>query len=125
MKIGLSCLILALACSRAQAADCVYPREPSSVPNGKTASKEEMMAGMTAVKEYNNQMTTYLACLDEQMNAAIASAGPEAKPDLIERIKTANAKRHNDAVATLEAHAARFNEEVRAFKSRDKDPKKS
>jgi len=122
MKIGLlSCLLLACVCSLAQAAECVYPREPASVPNGKTATKDEMVAGMTAVKEYNNQMTTYLACLDQQMNVAISNAGPEASAELIQKIKDNNVKKHNDAVATLESHAARFNEEVRAFKSRDKE----
>jgi hypothetical protein len=122
MKIHLlSCLLLAGASNLALAADCVYPREPKGTPNGLTATQEEMVAGMNAVKEYNAKVTEYLACLDDRMKADIASAGPEAPSSAIEQIKAINAKKHNAALEALEAHAARFNEEVRAFKSRDKE----
>jgi precorrin-2 methylase len=124
MKIRLlSCLLLAGVCSLAHAAECAYPRPPTKTPNGLTATQEEMVAGMSAVKEYNTKVTEYLACLDEEMKVAIATAGPEAPADMIERIKANNAKKHNAAIEALEAHAAQFNEEVRTFKSRDKDKK--
>jgi hypothetical protein len=126
MKIRLlSCLLLAGLCNLAQAAECAYPRPPAKTPNGLTATQEEMVAGMSTVKEYNTKVTEYLACLDEEMNAAIANAGPEAPTDLIERIKANNAKKHNAAIEALEAHAAQFNDEVRTFKARDKEKKKS
>ena len=121
----LSCLLLAGAWNLAQAAECVYPREPKNTPNGLTATQEEMVAGMNAVKEYNAKVTEYLACLDERMKADIASAGPEASTAAIEQIKSINAKKHNAAIEALESHAARFNEEVRTFRSRDKDKEKS
>jgi hypothetical protein len=122
MKIHLlSCLLLAGICNLAHAADCVYPRPPTKTPNGLTATQEEMVAGMAAVKEYNAKVTEYLACLDEGMKVAITNAGPEAPADMIERIKANNAKKHNAAIEALEAHAAQFNEQVRTFKSRDKD----
>ena len=125
MKIRLlSCLLLLGACGLAQAVDCTYPRTPTKVPDGNSATQQEMMAGMAEVKEYNAQVTAYLACLDEKMNADIASAGTEATPEVIAQIKSINAKRHNAAIEALESHAARFNQEVRTFKSRDKDKSK-
>ena len=39
---------------------------------------------------------------------------------LIAQIKAINTKRHDAAVQELEAHAARFNEQVRAYKARTK-----
>jgi hypothetical protein len=126
MKIRLlSCLLLMGACGLAQAADCTYPRQPTKVPDGNTATQQEMVASMAEVKEYNAQVTAYLACLDEKMNADIANAGPEAAAEVVAQIKAINAKRHNAAIEALESHAARFNQEVRTFKSRDKDKAKS
>ena len=104
-------------------AECVYPKAPASIPDGKTASEEEMVTGMKAVKDYNAQVTAYLSCLDMQMQTDISAAGAEAPPETIAQIKAINAKRHNAAVEELESHAARFNEQVKAFKGRDKAKK--
>jgi hypothetical protein len=101
-------------------AECVYPKAPGSIPDGKTATEEEMLAGMRAVKEYNTQVTAYLSCLDMQMQTDINNAGTDASPETIAQIKAINAKRHNAAVEELEAHAARFNEQVKVYKAREK-----
>lgn len=122
MKIRmLSGMMLAalLAASYANA-ECVYPKAPASMPDGKTASEEDMVAGMKAVKEYNAAVTAYLNCLEMEMQARITEAGPEAPSDQIVQIKSIHSKRHNAAVEELEAHAARFNEQVRAYKARAK-----
>ena len=101
-------------------AECIYPKAPSDMPNGATATEPEMVAGMKAVKEYNAQVTAYLACLDMKMETDIAAAGADAPADQVAQIKAINAKRHNAAVDELEAHAARFNEQVKAFKNKGK-----
>lgn len=101
-------------------AECVYPRAPSSMPDGATATEQEMIEGMKAVKDYNSQVTGYLNCLDMEMQARIDAAGADAPADQITQIKAIQTKRHNAAVEELEAHAARFNEQVKAYKSREK-----
>ena len=116
----LSGLALALIVTAAANAECAYPKEPANTPNGATASQDEMVAGMKAVKEYNGQVTAYLSCLEQEMNARIEAAGPDAPAEQIEQIKAIHTKRHNAAVEALEQHAARFNEQVKTFKSRDK-----
>jgi len=69
MKIRfLPCLLLA-AWNFAQAADCTYPRAPANLPDGRTATQEEMVTGMKVVKDYNALVTSYLACLDEKMKS--------------------------------------------------------
>lgn len=105
-------------------AECVYPKAPGSIPDGATASEQEMLDGMKAVKTYNAEVTAYLSCLDMEMQARIDAAGTEAPADQIAQIKAIQAKRHNAAVEELEAHAARFNEQVKTFKARDKDKSK-
>jgi hypothetical protein len=101
-------------------AECVYPKAPTSIPDGQTATEEEMLAGMRAVKQYNEQVTAYLNCLEMKLQSDIAAAGADASPETIAQIKAINAKRHNAAVEELEAHAARFNEQVRIYKARGK-----
>ncbi len=120
IRIAASLVLAGMLTSSIAAAECVYPRAPASIPDGKTATEEDMLAGMRAVKEYNAQVTAYLSCLDMQMQTDITNAGADAPPDKIAQIKAINAKRHNAAVEELESHAARFNEQVKVYKTRDK-----
>jgi hypothetical protein len=64
----------------AQAA-CTYPQAPQSVPNGATATKDEMLAAQGGIKEYATAVQeTYLACLDKEKSESIAAldtADPE------------------------------------------------
>lgn len=101
-------------------AECIYPRAPASLPDGATATEEEMVSGMKTVKEYNTEVTAYLSCLEMEMNTRIEAAGSDAPADQIAQIKAIHTKRHNAAVEELEAHAARFNEQVKTYKSRSK-----
>lgn len=122
MKIQVwSGLLLAGVLSASLAnAECLYPKAPASIPDGNTATEQEMLDGMKAVKEYNSQVTGYLNCLDMEMQARIQAAGADAPADQVEQIKAIQNKRHNAAVEELEAHAARFNEQVKAYKARTK-----
>jgi hypothetical protein len=120
----LSGLALGLLLATAANAECTYPKEPANVPDGATATQDQMVEGMKAVKEYNTQVTNYLSCLEQEMNARVEAAGPDAPADQIEQIKAIHTKRHNAAVDALEQQAARFNEQVKVFKARDKDKDK-
>jgi hypothetical protein len=99
---------LGLGSLAAQAA-CNYPAEVP-VPDGKTATEAEMNAAGQAVKQYMAEMEAYLACLD----AEHAALPPEQQTP---EAKSLTVKRHNAAVDSMESLAARFNEQVRAYKS--------
>ena len=116
----LSGLALGLLLVGAANAECTYPKEPANTPDGATATQDQMVEGMKAVKEYNGAVTAYLSCLEQEMATRIEAAGPDAPAEQIEQIKAIHTKRHNAAVEALEQHAARFNEQVKAFKSREK-----
>lgn len=111
---------LLLAAGTATAAECVYPKPPANTPDGATATQDQMVEGMKQVKEYNGQVTTYLDCLEAEKNARIQAAGADAPADQVEQIKAIHNKRHNAAVEELEANAARFNEQVKTYKAREK-----
>ncbi|MET0534019.1 MAG: hypothetical protein ABW171_07315 [Steroidobacter sp.] len=101
-------------------AECTYPRAPTGLPDGATATQDEMVSGMKTIKDYNNAVTAYLGCLESEMNTRIEAAGPEAPAEQVEQIKAIHTKRHNAAVEELESNATRFNEQVKVYKAREK-----
>jgi hypothetical protein len=99
-------LLFAAAAPTAQAA-CTYPPEVT-IPEGKTATKPEMQAANAAVKEYMAKVDEYLACLDKE-EADLGDAVTDEQKQL-------HTSRHNAAVDALNAVAARYNEQVQAYK---------
>lgn len=110
-----------LALSMAADAACVYPQAPTSLPNGNTATKDEMLAGQAAVKEYKKAVEeTYLPCLEQEKQAGVASLDPNdkdfaKKKDMLEQLQ---AKKHNAALDEEQAVADRWNEEIKAFRAK-------
>jgi hypothetical protein len=113
---------LLLLGSVANAAACVYPQAPAKLPNGTTATKDEMLAANTLMKEYSKSVQeVYLPCLQKEQDDAIAAldaADPEyaKKKDAAEAI---HAKKHNAALDELQAIATRWSDEIKAFKAKD------
>ncbi len=110
-------------------ADCSYPPPPDKLPDGSTATKDEMMAGQQAVKDYNKAITAYLACIKLEHDGAVSKIGD--KPTTAEQkkalddIERVQIQKNNAAVDQLQAVADRFNEQVRVFKAKHKDDPKS
>ena len=100
-------LAVALTCavSLPAYADCVLPPAPSKIPDGNSASEQEMLTAMNTLKEYNGDVETYTKCLEFEVKQSRLSHSDE------ERM-------HNSAVDTLQKVAARFNEQVRTFKAK-------
>ncbi|HEX6999869.1 MAG TPA: peptidylprolyl isomerase [Gammaproteobacteria bacterium] len=88
--------------------ECEKPEEPV-IPDGETATLDEMMAGQTAMREFVSGSENYLDCLakiiDDEEQAA-------------ER-RNAAIGEHNRTVSAMEALAESYNTEVRAFKARE------
>lgn len=109
--------LLALSAA-AQAATCVYPQAPQSLPNGAKATKDEMLAAQAVVKDYaKNVQEVYLVCLDKDKEEQIAALNP-ADPELAAKkasIDTIHAKKYNSALDELQALVDRWNAEKKAF----------
>jgi hypothetical protein len=89
----------------AHAGDCQLPPAPSKVLDASTASEQEMLSAMDTLKQYNGDVNVYLKCLEfEEKQNHVTSSDRE--------------REHNAAVAQLEKVAAKFNEQVRAFKAK-------
>ena len=117
-------LPIAFAAATAAAyADCPYPQAPTKIPDGATAPLEDMVAGQKAVGSYQKAINDYTACIDKELEDAIAKGGDKLKPAQKADMQRVEAQKHNAAVDQLQAIADRFNEQVKVYKARTADKK--
>jgi hypothetical protein len=104
-------------------ADCPYPQAPAKLPDGATATLEDMIAGQKAVQAYEKAINDYNACIDKGLEEQIAKAGDQLKPEEKAKMQQLEAQKHNAAVDQLQSVADRFNEQVKIYKARNADKK--
>jgi hypothetical protein len=104
-------------------ADCSYPVAPSKLPDGASATLEEMIAGQKTVKEYDKAIKDYVDCIDKEVDQKIAQAGDKLKPEQKADMQKVEAQKHNAAIDQLQSVADRFNEQVKVFKARTAEKK--
>lgn len=110
-------LLAALGATGAQAA-CIYPRAPENIPDGSTATVEQMIAAQQAVKQFDADITAYNACLDMELQSLLAD--PNLDEARRNELRAMQVKKNNAAVDEAQAVADRFNEQLRAFKAAQK-----
>jgi hypothetical protein len=115
-RMMIATLTLLFAAS-AQAA-CIYPKRPERIPDGRTATYDEMLAAQKAVQQFNEDINSFNACLDLEM-AAYERSGQFDENRLAE-LRVMQAKKNNAAVDDVQSIADLFNEQLRIFKTRDK-----
>ena len=99
-------------------ADCTAPAPPQNIPDGNSATLQQMLAGKKAVSDYNNATNAYLDCLKSEHQAALAADGPKVSDDEKAKLDKTETDKHNAAVDQLQNVADRFNEQVRLFKAK-------
>jgi len=129
MKALSSLLIVAVALVSSHAyADCVYPKAPDKLPDGATASTQEMVDAQKLVRSYNDQIKAYQDCLRQDHDAKVKA--DESKPERNRMSKeerneldNITVQKSNAAYDEAEALTTRFNEQIRAFKAKGSDKK--
>jgi len=114
IKIICSATILFIAQS---AFACDYPSRVL-IPNGSTATKEDMLNGQRNVKSYVSEMEAYLDCIVEEEKVAVA-AMDDLEPEVEQQREDMINKKYNAAVDEMERLAAQFNAEVQAYKAKN------
>lgn len=97
LAVGLLCL-LPTAFSLA----CEEPSYSFQLPDGKSASEEEMAAAQQSVKDFVARGEAYIACLDG--DSSLTSAAKD--------------RRRGTTIDQMQAVAANFNRELRSFRKR-------
>ena len=116
-------LIGALAVGSAHAA-CTYPNPPDKLPDGATASRDDMLAGQKKATEFDQAIGEHNTCLQKEADEAIAKAPDDKDKDAKKaEIQKMADQKHNAAVEADESTASRFNEQLKAYNAKAKDKK--
>ena len=94
---------------------CDYPSR-ADMPDGISASTDDMMAGQNSVKAFMASMEEYLVCIEKEEEEAVAALIEPGDEALAKR-EAAIIKKYNAAVEDMELIAAKYNEQVRAYKA--------
>jgi hypothetical protein len=114
-------LVFALGSAAHAQAACTYPRAPGTIPDGNTASKEQMIAAKNDVSRYNSEMNAYLDCIKLEIDAATPkdpsklSKDEKAKAEEQQKMLT---QKNNAAVDELQSVVGRFNDQLKAYKAK-------
>jgi hypothetical protein len=101
-------------------ADCSYPQAPDHLPDGNTATLNEMLAGQKAVQSYNERMMAYLSCIKLERDNTMAQAAGKLSKQQQAAIEAIEIQKHNAAVDQLQSVANQFNTQVKIFKAKGK-----
>src|ERR1700749_3509861 len=75
--LAIAAVTAALGAGGTAYADCTYPPPPDHIPDGNTATLQEMVDAQKAVKDYDKAINAYVACIQLERNDA---ASKMAKP---------------------------------------------
>jgi hypothetical protein len=117
MKKFLPLFAILPLCLATAYADCSYPRAPDKIPNGSTASLDEMKTAKSQVEKYNKDMEAYLSCIKLEHDDAVTK-GTALSEEQKKQMATMHAQKNDAAVDELQSVASRFNEQVRAYKAK-------
>jgi len=123
--LAISVLIVAALAAGPAYATCSYPKAPTNIPDGASATLEQMVAAQKAVKVYNDEIKAYTDCLKLEHESAVAKEGDKLTKEQKADMEKIQVQKNNAAVDEAEQVTSRFNEQVKAFKTKsDKDKEK-
>jgi hypothetical protein len=89
-----------------------------SVPDGATASAEQMAAARTAFQAYDAATNSYAKCVDSAVDRIAKQSEGVASESDRQSLNTFGVGAHNTAIEQEQAIADKFNEQVRIYKAR-------
>ena len=117
-KISALALLSSIALAGAAHAECSRPPAPT-IPDGASASQEEMVAGQKAVKAFVSETNTFLDCLEKEEKDAAAkaeAAGTPMKPE----DHNVYVERYNAGVDDMQKVADSFNMQLHTYLDKNK-----
>jgi len=116
-------------------ATCTYPTAPASIPDGASATRDEMIAAKNAVGKFNDEITAYQNCLKLESDTSMAELDKQAANSKSDDEKKALAaqkqeaerklvQKNNAALDEVTAVVDRFNEQLRAYNKKQSEGKK-
>lgn len=118
-KLMNTAVSVALLFSAQNALACDYPARVDNVPDGNTATRDEMIAGKKAVQSYLAEMEEYLSCIEAEEAQAVIAMGAVDDETKRQRKITFD-KKYNAAVEEMNVVAEQFNIQLRAYNAKRK-----
>jgi hypothetical protein len=122
--LATSLAIAAMAVAAQASAACGYPKAPENIPDGTTASKEDMIAGMKSMRAYNDLIKQYTDCLKTEHDDQVGKIDPSLAADKKEAQKAdldkVLAQKNDAAVDEAQAVTTRFNAQIHAYNEKHK-----
>jgi hypothetical protein len=115
IKISVGSLLF-LASSLALA--CDYPQRPT-IPDGATASKDDLLAAKASVQEFIAKVDEYLTCIETAETAAVADLDNPSQEELQRRDDMLN-KKFDAANEEKVLVGEQFNQQIRAYNAKIK-----
>ena len=109
--------LAALVAAPSSYAACTYPHAPGQLPDGATATQEEMVASQKEVKQFMSDMDVYLKCVDDENPTKPGKLTDEQKKEQDAREKV-RMQKHNAAVSEEEALRDRWHDILVVFKEK-------
>mgnify|MGYP001554839705 FL=1 len=98
---------------------CDYPERIKDMPDGNSATRDDMLAGKRAVESYIANMETYLSCIEAEEAQAVISLGVVNEETKRQRSAMFD-KKYNAAVEEMNLVAEEFNIQLRAYNAKNK-----
>lgn len=111
-----SVALLALLGATSARASCIYPLAPTSVPDGETATHEEMLEAHRVIVEFDTDIRHFTICLE--MEAERLLADPDMDDETKDELRLQLAQLNDAAIDHAEFVAAHFNQQLRIFRER-------
>jgi hypothetical protein len=94
---------------------CSHPTPPAALPDGATASRDEMMASKAAISKFNRDVASYNACLDAELQAQLA--GTSMTDDQQKNLQSMTTAAQDAAIDELTAVVAEFSKQFEDYKA--------
>lgn len=112
-----ACLLLLTVLPAMAIADCVLPPSPTRIPTGANATRDAMVNAKRVVDKFQEDMTAFLACIKTEHEEQLAKEGSDMSDAQKRRFVQRYEQRNDAAVDEATNVAAKFNEELRAFRA--------
>ena len=95
---------------------CDYPARPS-IPDGSTASKDELLSAKASVQKYMEDVDAYLTCIETAEKEAVAELDNPTEEEL-QRRDDMITKRFDAANEEKALVGEQFNQQIRAYNAK-------
>ena len=112
----LNLILVALFCLPAHAIACDYPEKPK-LPDGNSATKEDMIAAQGAVKSFLAAVDEYLSCIEQEEKDAVKAMDDPDDSEVQRREDLLN-KRFEAANEEKFLFGEQWNQQVRSYNAR-------